>query len=91
MTNFHTDIHTNIVYSSTGFYVIIYFQSEVIAKKYVGNTAFDGVRRNFMRTVQARTPKFYTLPKACRDIRAYIPDMTSPAASGQRLSKFENG
>ena len=30
---FYTDIHTDIVYSHTGYDVIIYFRSEVIAKK----------------------------------------------------------
>ena len=35
ITKFHSDIHTDIVYSRTGYDVIIYFWSEVIVKKAV--------------------------------------------------------
>ena len=33
ITNFYVDIHTDIFYSHIGYDVIIYFRSEVIAKK----------------------------------------------------------
>ena len=48
----------DIVYSHTGYDVIIYFPSEVIAKQTVENTTFDGFGRNFLRTVRARITKF---------------------------------
>ena len=42
------------VYSHTGFDDIIYFRSEVIAKKTVEHTDSDGFGRNFSRTVFKR-------------------------------------
>ena len=55
------DIHTEIVYSHTGYDVISYFRSEVMAKKTDENTASDGVGWNFSRTFKARITKLNIL------------------------------
>ena len=49
ITKFYTDLHTDLPYICTGYGVINYFQSEVIAKKNVENAASDGFRWNFLR------------------------------------------
>ena len=33
ITKFHRNIHTDIIYSHTGYHVIIYFRSEVLGEK----------------------------------------------------------
>ena len=70
------DNHIDLLYSHTGYDVINYFRSDVIAKKTIENAAFDGFGWNFLRTDEAKC-----LP-ATIDL-TNPPDMTSLAASSR--------
>ena len=52
ITKFYRDIHTNIVYSHTGYEAIIYFRSKIIAKKLLKiplPTASGGISRKWFK------------------------------------------
>ena len=72
ITNFYRDIHTDIVYSHTGYDIIIYFQS-----KTVENTTSDGFGWNTSRRVKARIIKFYMLIEDNRLHKCAGNDVTS--------------
>ena len=54
MTKFHTDIHTDIVYSHTAQDSIIYFRSEVIVKKNCGKYCLPQLRVEFLENSLSR-------------------------------------
>ena len=80
ITKFYRHIHTDILYSHTGYDVTIYFRSEAIrenSRKY----RLRRLRGDFSRTVQSRIMKFYTLIVA--GVPPNLPEMASPAPSGR--------
>ena len=80
ITKFYRDIHTDIVYSHTGYDAIVYFRSKVIAKK-LSKIPLRQLRVEFLGNGLARTTKFYTLVKGNR---SYKPaGMTSLPSSGR--------
>ena len=87
ITKFYTDIYTDIVYSPTGHRVIIYFRSEVIAKKLSKippPTASCGIYRERFKLASWNFTHF------SRTIGpTNLSEVTLLAASGRYLSRFE--
>ena len=75
------DIHTNIIYSRTGYDVVIYFWSKVMAEKLLkipGPVASCGISRERFKQGSR------TFPCLLRTIGlTNLPDMTSLAGSGR--------
>ena len=91
ITKFYVDIHTVIIYSHTGYDVIINFRSKVAAKN-CWKYRLVWLRVEFIENglCIGRITEFFThLSRTI--VLTNLPVMTSPAASDQHFSKFENG
>ena len=82
---FCADIHTDLLYSHTGYDVTSSFQSEVIAEKAVENAATDIFGWNFSRTVIIM--KSYTLIGVSQS--KHLPVLTWSSASGRLQTAIE--